>query len=310
MKFEDVENSRKAYITKLRQARKVFLCIALPIIITIIVVVSLLSGPILTPFVVVPVLSSVFIPFLFIFIIVSLITGFKTKKERTDYYRMYKSYFVSQQLAKFFTDLQYNHEQGLDSSILAATGMIHTGDRYYSNDLTHGKYKNIGFVQADVTVQDEHTDSDGDTTYITVFKGRYMIFEFPKKFDFKMVITPKGHFNSAMSRDNRKFEKIEVESVEFNKRFRVYAQDGFEAFYILDPASIISIEELEDKYNNRVSLYFYENKLFIGINNGNDSFEPPAPNRPINEQVELAKVNNDIQVIIDFVDKLRLDRKK
>ena len=309
MKFEDVENSRKAYIAKLKHIRKNSLLISLPFFVVIILIMLLPGGPILAPFMILSTLFSFFVPFFFVFIIISLLSGSKTKKERADYYRMYKSYFVSQQLAKFFTDLEYDHEQGLDSSILAATGMIHTGDRYYSNDLTHGKYNNIGFTQADVTVQDEHTDSDGDTTYVTVFKGRYMIFEFPKKFEFKMMITPKGHYNNVTSKNDRKFNKIEVESTEFNKRFHVYAQDGFEAFYLLDPASIINIQELEDKYNNRVSLFFCDDKLFIGINNGNDSFEPPAPNKPLDEKVELEKVNTDIKVIIDFVDKLRLERK-
>ena len=185
--------------------------------------------------------------------------------------------------------------------------MINTGDRYSSNDLVIGKYKDVGFTQADVHIEEEHTDSDGDTHYVTIFRGRYMIFEFPKKFDFRMIVTPGRVYGVANSKNDRKFKKIELESTEFNKKFNVYAEDGFEAFYILDPAFIASIEELGQIYNYRLILYFTDNKLIIGINNGNDSFEPPKPTLPLDEKAELEKTSKDIRLITNFVDELRLD---
>ena len=71
---------------------------------------------------------------------------------------------------------------------------------------------------------------------------------------------------------------------------------------------MVKMEELSEKYNNRLALYFADNKLIIGINNGNDSFEPPNPKLPIDEKAEIEKVSNDIKVITDFVDELHLDR--
>lgn len=317
MKFEDVENARIAYNKKRKKVHRKAFIIVFGIFAVLAVLIALntssemhnafVAGFRFSPIVILPMLLPFLVPFIFALVITLAVASAKTKDDAKAYLYAYKAYFINQQLAKFFTDLSYNHEAGLDRNILASTGMIYTGDRYRSNDLTQGKYKNVNFTQADVTVQREDKDSERHTTYVTVFKGRYMIFEFPKKFNFQMIVTPHKFYGKAKSREGRDFKKIELESTEFNKRFNVYAEDGFEAFYILDPAFISSIEELGQKYDDRIALYFTENKLFIGINNGNDSFEPPKPDLPLDEKAETEKVCKDIKVITDFVDGLRLD---
>lgn len=318
MKFEDVENARQTYNDKAKDVRKkataiVFSIIALLAALIMIpktanIIQNVSHDFNFSPFVLAPVIFFVIMFIFFPIIIINVIVSLKTRQELKAYRRMYKAYFVSQQLAKIFTNLEYNREEGLNEWILSSTGMIYTGDRYSSNDLTKGKYKNVDFTQADVKIEEKHTDNEGNTTYVTVFKGRYMIFEFPKKFDFRMMVTPGMYYGFPGLKDGNKFKKIEVESTEFNKHFSINAEDGFEAFYLLDPAIISSIEELGHEYAYNLALYFVDNKLFIGINNGNDSFEPPNPKQPIDEKAETDKVVKDIKTITDFVDKLRLDR--
>lgn len=314
MKFEDVEKAREILIKKRSSLKKwtgiITLCITIIFVFSWIIpsISSVMENFRLKEktnviFSLVPVFSLIFVMIIFPIVVIELVASLGTRREVKAYKRMYKAYFVSQQLSKFFTHLEYNRDDGLNEYILKSTGIIYTGDRYSSNDLVKGKYKNIDFTQADVMVQDEHKDSNGDKSYETVFKGRYMIFEFPKKINFKMVVT-----SQYLPLGGAKLKKIETESTEFNENFHVYAEDGFEAFYILDPTFIAGIEDLNKVYRNCVSLYFVNNKLFIGINNGNDSFEPPKPNKPINEQAEIEKNAKDIKVITDFVDKLRLDR--
>ena len=99
---------------------------------------------------------------------------------------------------------------------------------------------------------------------------------------------------------------IETESVLFNRSFKVYTDDGFEAFYILDPAFIESIERFSERYGHKFALYFINNKLFVAINDGGDSFEPPEPTLPLNEPKETTKVIEDMKLITDIVDNLDL----
>lgn len=311
MTFQDVETAREAYHQKIKKS---WLIIAssigvLLIATTIFLLPKLLKNPGLWALeVVVPSFVLIFS----IFVIGAIAISFTTKKEAIAYRKAYKAYFVEQNLRSTFTDLRYSHESGLEKGILSATSMINTGDRYSSNDLTIAKYKDVQFIQADAHIEVEHEDSDGGTTYVTIFKGRFMIFEFPKQFNFKLELI--GKFGAARvpgknQTTGRKMEKISTESTDFNKLFKIYAEDGFEAYYILDPAFMVKIEDIANRYKGKVLFGFINNQLLIGLNDGKDSFEPPKASKPIDEQAEMAKIRADIKVVTDFVDSLSLDRK-
>ena len=330
MSFNEVEAARQIYYTKSQatsKKRKKIIAIAFGIaLVADFVLLALLISqnhaeilidisPFSAMFIIVPVMTIVLLELVSIVLITYIATGGdNTAEEYQAYKRAYKGYFIARQLASVFTDLNYNHELGLDKKLLQGTGLIYTGDIYQSNDLVRGKYKDVSFEQADVCIKEERTstDSEGHTTteIVTIFRGRYLIFTFPKKFDYKMVISSNGYNGSYLNpKTQRGLSRIETESTDFNKRFLVYAEDGFEAFYILNPAFIENLEKLGQQYNNRLALYFSNSKLYVGLNDDGDAFEPPNPATPINERAEIAKVTKDMHLITNLVDSLKLDRK-
>ena len=66
-------------------------------------------------------------------------------------------------------------------------------------------------------------------------------------------------------------EKIELESIAFNKEFRIYTESGHEAFYMLNPTKLLKLLEISDK---NVSFYFDNDELHIAIYSNKDMFEP------------------------------------
>ena len=321
MEFKDVEAAREEYKNKLesvRKARNKTLFIVYGIVFGIEAIILLFNLKSVTgymdPFGIFFIFAVVLAESILIFAVVFLFTNKNTSKEATNYKKAFKAYFIEKQQAAVFQNLEYSHDQGLDKIILESTGLINTGDIYRSNDFTKGKYKDVNFAQADVHILNEYKEKDQNGNIhkrtVTIFKGRYMIFEFPKKFEFKMVISFNGYERPYINpKTKRSLSRIETESPEFNKRFLVYAEDGFEAFYILNPVFIESLEKLGRKYNNAISFFFSDNKLYIGINNGNDSFEPPDPYFPINEQKEKNKVIEEIKSVTEIVDNLKLNQK-
>lgn len=297
MTFQDVETARKIYWDKLKTR------------LTISAIISVIAGVVLS----IGGRSAMLYAVVTAFIVFSLaagITVFLTRKDATAYRKAYKGYFVEQNFQKIFTNLSYSHEAGLDPDVLNSTEMIDTGDVYSSNDLTVAKYKKVGFAQADVHIQREQTDSEGHVTYYTIFKGRIMIFEFPKKFNFKLeLIGKKFRTSQVPSKDRitgRKMVKIQTESNEFNHIFKIYGQDGFETFYLLDPARIVKIQTIAERYNYKILFGFLDNQMLVAIDDGKDSFEPPRASKPLDEKAELKKVATEIKVITDFVDELSL----
>lgn len=301
MNFQSVEDARKAYAKRIIWQWAIF-----GAILAIIAIVCLTGRD---P----DALFMLFFYGFFLGFIYFIIMSLANRSIHRRYCRAYKAYFVEQNLQKTFTDLSYNHELGLNSSLLALTGMVNTGDRYSSNDFTSGKYKDVAFSQADVHIETEYTDSDGDTHYTTIFRGRFMIFEFPKQFNFKLAVIGKRFRAYRKPGKNattgQSAEKISTESNEFNQMFRIYGQDGFEAYYILDPSFMIKLMNIATAHKNKVLFAFYENRLVVGLDDGKDSFEPPSPLKQINETKESTKISTDIKTFTDFVDQLSLDRK-
>lgn len=304
MTYQDVETARQDYLAKVKKQT----LIATIAILGLLIITIIFSGATIQEATLVLIVWT-FFTFITVLTIVSLLN----RKLRANYHKAYKEYFIERNLRAVFSNLEYSHELGLPSSFLYNTGMINTGDRYRSNDYVRARFKNVAFCQADVRIEVEDTDSDGDTHYYTIFKGRFMVFEFPKEFNFKLALVGKKFAAFKKSgrdkKTGRKLEKFATESPTFNKLIKAYTEDGFEAFYLLDPKTIVTIEDITTRYDGRVALFFCNNQLIIGLNNGKDSFEPPRPFRPIDEAKEDAKVASEIKIITDFVDSLSLNCK-
>ena len=304
MKFEDVEKARQEYANKLKPALIIIgVLFGLSIAVFIISLLNRISSGLM-------VISGALF---FIATIVSIVIVFLFRKEAAAYQNAFKGYFVEQNLQKIFTDVKYNHAEGMPKEVLRSTGMMRTGDIYHSNDLVHAKYKDVQFSQADIHIQETYTDSDGNTQYVTIFKGRWMVFEFPRPFTFRLQVVQRW-FNAAKKAKKdkelkRKIKRIETESVTFNKKFKVYAEDDFEAYYILDPNFINQIENLSEATNGKLMLCFIDNKLHVAIYDNKDVFEAPSVFKTIDEQAETEKINHEIKTITDYVDYLKLDRK-
>lgn len=234
-------------------------------------------------------------------------------KQAREYSLAFKNYFVKSSLEKIFTNLRYQPESGIPRATIASTNMMFMGDRYSSNDLVTGRYKDIGFTQSDVHIEEEREtrDSDGNTRtyYVTIFKGRWMIFDFNKTFKADVQVSQKGFGNNKVNTwfSNTKFEKVEMESQDFNKNFNVYAQQPLDAFYILTPKIMEKVKNLDEKNEGKLLLCFIDNKLHVGIYNHEDSFEHGSVFKQIDEEKTRNNISTDIQKITMFVDELELD---
>lgn len=246
-------------------------------------------------------------------VIITIISAIIVSGPKKSYVNNFKDYFVKRTLEKIFTDLQYDPDKGIPESVIAGTGMMYTGDRYTTNDFISGKYKNINFMQSDVHIEEEHqsTDSDGNTTtyYVTIFRGRWMIFDFNKTFKANVEVCEKGFSGNRANTlfGKSKYNVVKMESEEFNKKFRVYAQDPHDAFYIITPSLMEKIKKLEAINKGNLFLGFCNNQLHVGIDDGTDSFEPGSCFSKINEEEVMNRMSTDVSKITMFVDELELD---
>ena len=309
MQLQDLEQKRAEYHQKYKKALKVALIVSISwsvvgILFSVFALVSTQAPAIAYLFVIFFSLASALFPFTIIMVFFLL----KNRRALAEYRSLYKTVFVEEALQEAFPGCVYEANAGIGEVELARLGMVNTGDIFHSEDLVTGDYHGLKFKQADVLIRERDEDSDGNTTYVTLFRGRWAIFDIKKNFDFKLAVVGKS-FRVASLRNNdklHKFRKIELESDGFHGRFNVYAQDGFEAFYLLDPAFMTRVEKLGEACQNRVALFFVGGELHIAVNNFENSFEAASMHKEIDKKAEIEKVKKDIRLITDIVDSLKL----
>ena len=280
------------------------------------IIIGVIIGWVLTLALVVAVIITKFLPLLifeiFIVVTVSLVIFILYSIPYSKYKVIYKDYYVKKALESVFTDLEYKPDEGISETVIRETEMMNMGDNFESNDFFSGKYKNINVEQADVEITEEREreNSDGDTeTYtVTLFRGKWMIFDFNKPFKANMQVKSKWFDNSKIINWGKdiKFKRVKLEDEEFNKYFSVYAQDEEEAFYILTPHFMDKIKKVLNNVSGELLLCFINNKLHIGLDSNDDSFEPSLLSNSTEEQINN-NILADIKVITNFIDQLNLD---
>lgn len=220
----------------------------------------------------------------------------------------YKKTIILEIFKNLFTDLQYEPKHGISRSTLESTNMIDTGDRFFSDDYMKAKYKNVFFEFSDVKIQEEHTGSDGETHIETVFNGQWYIFDFNKSFKADLQVCEKGFRNAKRESlfEPKKFSKVELEDIEFNKEFNVYAQNSLDAFYVLTPGTMTKIKELNYKVKGKMLFCFINNRLHVGLHSGKNLFEPQLF-KEINIEENHKQAIEEVKMITHFIDVLDLD---
>ena len=236
-----------------------------------------------------------------LFVFLKMINNYKTKVKDT---------IVSDMLKKEFDNISYNAKEGFSREYIANTELVSMGNIYSSNDLIDGNYRNVAFKQADVHIQ-QHTQSGKTSTTVTLFKGRWLIYTFNKRFTgFLQIRSNENRLfgNSKPLRwfsDRQNTSRIKLESETFNERFNIYASDENEAYYILTPHFMEKLIRLDDSLEGNLVVGFIDNEVHIALYNNKDAFEPSIF-RPIDDEY-YQEVQDDIELIKMIVDDLALD---
>ena len=245
----------------------------------------------------------------FVVTIVMLICGSKLLK---NYKKYYKDVFIKSVIQQAFPGATYEPEQGFQKSMISETGLMMMGNIYHSEDYIRGVCNDVEFERADMLIQDESTDSDGNTYTTNYLRGRWMIFESNKTFVADLQIIQKG-FGYAkkkkgfFTRKTERRHELKTEDEQFNRMFQCMCQDDAEAFYLLTPGVMQSLMQLAQTMDGKVMVGFVDNRIHVAVNSNKDSLEPPVMHAVSDK--EVAEVQNEIRAVTSFIAGLKLERK-
>lgn len=243
-----------------------------------------------------------------LYFLLGYITGYFKKAK--DFKASYKKIFVEGPFQEAFGKVYCDFNKGISKDTIAGTNLMRMGNRYYTNDYIRGSYKNVGFERADIKIQ-QHTSNGKQSYTVTYFNGRWLILDFNKSFRYDLQIIGKGFYytqkkNSFFTSERNRRHKVEMEDINFNQLFDVYAQDEHEAFYILTPKFMATLKNMYNSMDGALMLGFIDNKLHVAINTKKDAMEPSLFRSVRNP--DLSEVKREINTITHIIDGLNLDR--
>jgi len=238
-----------------------------------------------------------------------ILCGFSSYYSK-EYRGKVKTVYVLNCLNQLFEQVEYDYFRGFDKDYIRSTELVRMGNRYSSNDLISATYKGNPFQMSDLLIQEESTDSDGNSHTTTLFSGQWFIFKFKKNFtgylqlrDREDSVFRNGKPYSIFS--NRESSKqIKFENEEFNRAFTSYASDAQEAFYLITPHFMEKLLTLKAQLEGKLLIGFIDNQLHIALNSGKDLFEPSLWKEFDDSYQE--EVLNDLGIITSIVDELEL----
>jgi len=162
-------------------------------------------------------------------------------------------------------------------------------------DQLSGEAHGTQFTSVETHLQDKTDDS-----IRTAFRGQVMTLTFPRKFLGKTVV----HRNKGML-ERKKFDDMKrvglVDPV-FEKYFDAFSTDQVEARYLLDPAFIQKIVDLEKSVDGTTIRFgFIDERLFIVIGTPN-RFEAGSMLQPLTSPERTQKILDEVGAVYDVVD--------
>ena len=248
--------------------------------------------PVLPVFIILCLLTSI------ILIIVGNVQFKKIEKE-------FKNIYMQKVVNEILPGSTYQENMGVALNDVYRSGLLKEADRSRSEDLIMGCIKGVNFKTSDLQLFErrEHIDSKGHrtVTYVPYFIGRFFIFDFNKNFKGNLVIT-EASFSKPYG-----MKKVSMESEEFNKVFKTYANDDLSAFYVLTPHLMVSLLELEKANPGCIMISMNSNIMYMAINNNRDTFSLKM-NIKIDESL-VALFQKDMNVINNIIEEMKLNNK-
>jgi len=218
-------------------------------------------------------------------LVIGVVMYFQIQDEVKKYKFVYKTTVVSSALKEINETFSITPQSGLPEYEFISSELFTTEpDRYKTQDLISGTADKTSFWFAEVHAEyktETQTKNGTKTTWHTIFKGIIFVADFNKNFEVSTVVRPKGvgdAIGAWFSKNVFSFgnsELVHLENTIFDEIFVTYSRNQIEARYILTPAMMERILELNKKSEDTISLSFIDSKMYIAFPLSHNYFEAP-----------------------------------
>lgn len=241
---------------------------------------------------------------------------FRIEDDAVKYKATYKNNVVGNALKSINETLTIAPLSGLPEYEFISSELFTTEpDRYKTQDLISGTADKTSFWFAEVHAEyktETRTKNGTRTEWHTIFKGIVFVADFNKNFNVSTVVRPKSFgaslgawfSKSVFSFGNS--EVVQLENPEFENKFVTYSRNQIEARYILTPAMMERILDLNAKCDKTISVSFIHSKMYIAFPLSHNYFEAPIHSSLLDPDL-LSGDLSIVQFMHDIVHELDLN---
>lgn len=145
-----------------------------------------------------------------------------------------------------------------------------------------------------------------------VFSGAIIRIRMNKDFEGMTIIRPKKEVEVKDVKDLKKskFQKVDLEDIEFNKTYDVYSTDQIEARYLLTTAFLERFRNINMAFDTKVAYCsFYGKYVYIAPYCKKDLFSICSLIKNVDDEAQFVKLFNEFTSVLALVDHFKLDKK-
>ncbi len=232
-------------------------------------------------------------------------------------YRLqFKSEVIKDLFGVLIKDCVYKPNGKVSSDFFQDSKLV-TSDfnKYTGEDSVKGKIGDIEVEFSEIRAIRETRDSKGRTQKVTVFRGLFYVFSL--KVDLKqntlilndvaesLVGKSIGRFFQKKS-SRTGYQLVQLESLEFEKKFVVYSDDQVKSRVLLKPSVLENLTSFKSKYREPIEVSIRGNKLYIGIQSTRNHFEPKLLGEVVSFH-EIREIYDLVQLVRDLQEDLELE---
>jgi len=192
-------------------------------------------------------------------------------------------------------------------------GVVPGWDRSKYEDLVTGKRGIVDFELFEAHLEEKRTTTDSkgrtQTTWVTVFKGQCLRFDFHKTFYGRTLITRDAGFFNRLGGGNG-MQRAKLEDPVFEKIFEVYTTDQVESRYLLTPDFMQKLVDLEGVFKGgKLKAAFDGGEMFVTVQGGN-LFEPGSMFKPLDSADRVQELLADFAAVFRLIDAVTAGRSR
>lgn len=175
--------------------------------------------------------------------------------------------------------------------------------KFRGDDFISGEINGVKFKMSDADLS-EIRGSGRYAKRMQIFKGVVFIADFYKNFSpiFRLLLVSSKEAELSG-------KQIKLDNSEFNANFKTYTNDKITAFYILTPSLMSRILKLKKQRKCDIDIAFWQNKIYIFINDQKDNFELDI-NTELSSLVRVFEsYKNELSSFFDIINDLNLELK-